>query len=247
MESFENKKGFPVIQNVIAAIRNNAAMLSEIDGAVGDGDHGINMAKGFGIAADKLAAEKPAADNPVAEKPAADEPVADWQAGFAAGFSEGLSAIGTVLLTEIGGAMGPLYGTWFRTMGRECRAAAAIDAALFEAMLKKSADAVVSLGGAKVGDKTMLDTLAPALAAFSRSRSEGLDFVESLCVMMKAAEEGKDSTRDLVARLGRSSRLGERSRGTLDAGAVSCWLILTAMGQAMIDLLEGDRSCPDAG
>ena len=229
MDSFENQKGFPVIQNVIAAIRDNAAMLSEIDGAVGDGDHGINMAKGFGMAADKLASEKPAAD----------KPVADRQAGSAAGLSEGLSAIGTILLTEIGGAMGPLYGTWFRTMGRECRNAPVIDAALFEAMLKKSADAVVSLGGAKVGDKTMLDTLAPALAAFSRSRSDGLDFVESLCVMMKAAEEGKDSTRDLMARLGRSSRLGERSRGILDAGAVSCWLILTAMGQAMVDLLEG--------
>ena len=214
MESFENQKGFSVIQNVIAAVRNAAAMLSEIDGAVGDGDHGINMAKGFGMAAEKLA-------------------------GPACGLSEGLSTIGTVLLTEIGGAMGPLYGTFFRTMGRECRNAAAIDAALFESMLRKSVEGVVSLGGANVGDKTMLDTLAPAAEAFSRSRSDGLDFVESLCVMMKAAEEGKDSTRDLVARLGRSSRLGERSRGTLDAGAVSCWLILTAMGQAMIDLLEG--------
>jgi dihydroxyacetone kinase-like protein len=230
MEGFENQKGLPIIQGVISAIRDNAGMLSEIDGAVGDGDHGINMAKGFSMAADKLAADKLAADRP---------------AGSAAGFSEGLSVIGTVLLTEIGGAMGPLYGTWFRTMGRECRNAAVIDSALFEAMLKKATEAVVSLGGATVGDKTMLDTLAPALAAFCRSRSDGLDFVESLCVMMKAAEEGKDSTRDLTARLGRSSRLGERSRGILDAGAVSCWLILTAMAQGMVDLLQGDRSCAE--
>jgi dihydroxyacetone kinase-like protein len=227
MESFENQEGFPVIQGVIAAIRDNASMLSEIDGAVGDGDHGINMAKGFGMAADKLAADR--------------------QAGSAAGLSEGLSVIGTILLTEIGGAMGPLYGTWFRTMGRECRSAPAIDAALFESMLRKSTEAVVSLGGAKVGDKTMLDTLDPALAAFSRSRSDGLGFAESLCVMMKAAEEGKDSTRDLTARLGRSSRLGERSRGILDAGAVSCWLILTEMARGIVDLLGRDRSCADSG
>lgn len=219
-ESFENQDGLPVIRAVISAIRDNAAMLSEIDGAVGDGDHGINMAKGFGMAAGKLPAP-------------------------ACGLSDGLSTIGTVLLTEIGGAMGPLYGTFFRSMGRECRGAASIDAARFESMLKKAQEGVVSLGGARVGDKTMLDTLAPAVEAFSRSRSDGLGFVESLCVMLKAAEEGKDSTRELEARLGRSSRLGERSRGILDAGAVSCWLILTAMGQAMVDLLQGDRACRD--
>jgi dihydroxyacetone kinase len=88
----------------------------------------------------------------------------------------------------------------------------------------------------------MLDTLWPAREAFSKSLRDGLGFAESLSVMMKAAEEGKDSTRDLVARLGRSSRLGERSRGILDAGAVSCWLILTAMGQSMIDLLTGNAA-----
>ena len=135
--------------------------------------------------------------------------------------------------------MGPLYGTFFRAMARESRGAADIDAAVFESMLQKAEESVVSLGNAKVGDKTMLDTLAPALEAFRASRRSGLGFAEALCVMMKAAEEGKDSTRDLVARLGRSSRLGERSRGILDAGAVSCWLILTAMGRTMVDLLAG--------
>ncbi len=222
MESFENQKGFPVIQAVIAAVRDNAPLLSEIDGALGDGDHGINMAKGFSMAAGKLA-------------------------GPDVSLSDGLSTIGTLLLTEIGGAMGPLYGTFFRAMGRACREAASIDAPVFELMLRKAEEGVVSLGGAKVGDKTMLDTLAPAVAAFSRSRADGLDFTGSLCVMMKAAEEGKDSTRDLVARLGRSSRLGDRSRGSLDAGAVSCWLILTAMAQAVMELLGADRACPDPG
>jgi dihydroxyacetone kinase-like protein len=212
MESFANTAGYPVIRDVITAIRDNAAMLSEIDGAIGDGDHGINMSKGFGMAAERLT-------------------------DASCSLSEGLAAIGEVLLTEIGGAMGPLYGTFFRAMARECRAAAEIDAGVFEGMLQKAEAGVVSLGNAKVGDKTMLDTLAPALEAFRECRRMDLGFADALVVMMKAAEEGKDSTRDLVARLGRSSRLGERSRGILDAGAVSCWLILTAMGRAMVDLL----------
>jgi dihydroxyacetone kinase-like protein len=214
MESFANARGFPVIRRVIDSIRDNAALLSEIDGAVGDGDHGINMSKGFGMAAERLAAGS-------------------------CSLSEGLAAIGNILLTEIGGAMGPLYGTFFRSMGRESRGSADVSAPLFEAMLQKAEEGVVSLGNAQVGDKTMLDTLAPARAAFAASCRDGLGFSAALSIMMKAAEEGKDSTRDLVARLGRSSRLGERSRGILDAGAVSCWLILTAMGQSMIELLGG--------
>jgi dihydroxyacetone kinase-like protein len=212
MESFPNAKGGLVVQRVISAVRDNAATLSEIDGAIGDGDHGINMSKGFGRAAERLS-------------------------GGTGGLSEGLAEIGTVLLTEIGGAMGPLYGTFFRTMARESRGADVIDARLFEAMLSKAKEGVVSIGNAQVGDKTMLDTLAPAVEAFSTSRLSGRGFADALRAMVKAAEEGKDSTRDLVARLGRSSRLGERSRGLLDAGAVSCWLILTAMGQSIIDLL----------
>jgi dihydroxyacetone kinase-like protein len=212
MESFSSRKGSFVIEKVIAAVRDNAAFLSEIDGAVGDGDHGINMAKGFGMASEKIG-------------------------GAPVTLSEGLAAIGTVLLTEIGGAMGPLYGTFFRAMSRECKDSAEIDAVVFGSMLTKAQEAVVALGNAKVGDKTMLDTLAPAVHAFAHWRGMGLGFADSLCLMMKGADEGKDSTRDLVAKLGRSSRLGERSKGTLDAGAVSCWLILTAMGRAMIDLL----------
>jgi dihydroxyacetone kinase-like protein len=212
MESFPNAQGLPIIRHVISAVRENTGILSEIDGAIGDGDHGINMGKGFGIAAERLA------DTPCS-------------------LSEGLAAIGTILLTEIGGAMGPLYGTFFRSMARESRGAENIDAGVFEAMLKKAEESVVSLGNAHVGDKTMLDTLAPAVSAFSTSRLIGLGFAEGLCVMMKAADEGKDSTRDLVSRLGRSSRLGERSRGILDPGAVSCCVILTAMGQSMMDLL----------
>ena len=214
METFANLRGFSVIQHVITTIRENAAMLSEIDGAIGDGDHGINMSKGFGMAAERLT-------------------------GSTCSLSEGLAVIGNVLLTEIGGAMGPLYGTFFRSMARESRDATDIDSRVFESMLQKAEEGIIGLGSAKVGDKTMLDTLAPAAEAFRASCRDGRRFAESLSVMMKAAEKGKDSTRDLVARLGRSSRLGERSRGILDAGAVSCWLILTAMGQSMIELLAG--------
>jgi phosphoenolpyruvate---glycerone phosphotransferase subunit DhaL len=213
MESFSNANAGQVVQRVISAVRENTASLSDIDGAIGDGDHGVNMGKGFGMAAERLS-------------------------GGTAGLSAGLAEIGSVLLTEIGGAMGPLYGTFFRSLARESRGAAEIDAALFETMLKKAREGVVSIGGAHVGDKTMLDTLAPAVDAFSTARAGGKGFADCLRVMMKAAETGRDSTRDLVARLGRSSRLGERSRGFLDAGAASCCLILTAMGQSIIEMLS---------
>jgi len=123
MDSFANARGLPVIQAVIAAIRDNAALLSEIDGAIGDGDHGINMSKGFGMAAQRLT-------------------------GAPCTLSEGLAVVGNVLLTEIGGAMGPLYGTFFRSMARESRGAADIDAAVFESMLQKAEEGVVALGNA---------------------------------------------------------------------------------------------------
>ncbi|MDK2810707.1 MAG: phosphoenolpyruvate---glycerone phosphotransferase subunit DhaL, partial [Petroclostridium sp.] len=97
---------------------------------------------------------------------------------------------------------------------------------------------IQSLGNAKVGDKTLLDTLVPALNAYEAALNEGKSFVDALKAMKKAAEEGKDSTRDMVAKVGRASRLGERSRGILDAGATSCYLLLASMADSIIALIE---------
>ncbi len=212
-ESFLNRDGGPVVDAVIRVIRENAALLSEVDGAIGDGDHGINMSKGAGICAERLA-------------------------GAAYDLSQGLQTLGTVLMGEIGGAMGPLYGTFFREMAKACRGQESIDSRVCAGMLEKGLNGIVTLGGAKVGDKTLVDTLAPAQAAFSAAAAEGKPFAEALAAMAAAAERGKESTRELVSRVGRSSRLGERSRGVLDAGAVSCALILGAMARSMRDMLD---------
>ena len=212
MESFASSAGAAVVDDLVRTIRDNAASLSDIDGAIGDGDHGINMSKGFTLCAERLA-------------------------GTEYDLAIGLSALGTVLLTEIGGAMGPLYGTFFREMAKPAKGQERIDGALFQAMLQRATDAVVALGGAHLGDKTLLDTLAPALEALKAALSAGKSFADALAAMGEAAERGKESTRDMVAKIGRASRLGERSRGVLDAGAASCALILHSLDRSIVQLL----------
>jgi phosphoenolpyruvate---glycerone phosphotransferase subunit DhaL len=211
-DGFPNREGRPVVDAVIRVIQDNAAALSEIDGAIGDGDHGINMSKGATICAERLA-------------------------GAQVDLSQGLETLANVLMGEIGGAMGPLYGTFFREMAKASKGQERIDSPVFQGMLEKGLSGIVALGGAKVGDKTLVDTLVPALGAFAAAAQSGKPFPDSLAAMSAGAEAGKESTRELVARVGRSSRLGERSRGLLDAGAVSCCLILTAMARSMRDLL----------
>lgn len=209
--SFPASQGRPVIDALIATIDENAQLLSEIDGAIGDGDHGINMRKGFLLVRDQL-------DGPI-------------------GLAAGLSLIGDTLLTRIGGAMGPLYGSFFSEMGAAGEGVEDIDAETFGAMLEAGREAVEDLGEAHVGDKTLLDTLVPASEAFAAAVAAGQTFADALGAMADAAEQGKESTRELVAKVGRASRLGERSRGVLDAGATSCWLLLSAMAAAMRQLL----------
>jgi dihydroxyacetone kinase len=101
-------------------------------------------------------------------------------------------------------------------------------------MLNKALNSIKDIGNARVGDKTLLDTLEPAVFAFTEAKNSGKNFIEALEAMKAAAEKGKESTIDLVAKVGRASRLGERSRGVLDAGATSCCLILTTMADTII-------------
>ncbi len=213
MKSLRNADGEPVVSAMIKVIQESSGYLSEIDGAIGDGDHGINMKKGFTLCAERLAS------NP-------------------GGFTDGLKTLGRVLMAEIGGSMGPLYGSFFSNMARAGKDAEWIDAPLFETMLERAVNSVAELGGAKVGDKTLMDTLVPALDAYKSALADGKDFDEALRKMVEAAEAGKESTRDLVAKLGRSARLGDRSKGVLDAGATSCFLLLEAMATSMSTLIE---------
>jgi len=208
---FTNAAGACLVPRMIAVIQANAQYLSDLDGLIGDGDHGINMAKGFTLAGEQLPE--------------------------GADLATSLQTLGNILLNEIGGAMGPLYGSLFRAMARAARGRDTIDAACFSAMLQGALAKVRELGNAEVGDKTLLDVLAPAAEAFDGALADGKDFAVALDAMHAAAEAGRDSTKDLIAKKGRASRLGERSRGVLDAGATSCCLLLCTMAEGMKELL----------
>lgn len=207
MGQFPNTGSGDIVLVMARAIIANRAYLSEIDGKIGDGDHGVNMAKGFGMAAERITPGE-------------------------ASLADALDTLGTVLMTEIGGSMGPLYGVMFTEWSEAIKGVDAIDADAFGKMLAAGLEGVQSIGSAKVGDKTLLDTLVPALAAFNSANEQGNSFSQALAEMVAAAERGRDSTLDMVARIGRSSRLGERSRGVLDAGATSCAIILKSLGES---------------
>jgi dihydroxyacetone kinase-like protein len=223
MEGFSLQQGSIIVSNIVKTIQQNKQYLSDLDGMVGDGDHGINMNKGVTLCAGAL--EKSPGN-----------------------LAHSLSVLSRTLVDKVGGAMGPLYGTFFQGMAKACEGRDSIDPALFEAMLKSGAAGIRSISDAQVGDKTMLDTLLPAIAAYSGAVGLGKGFRESLKALREAAVAGRDSTRDLVAKVGRSSRLGERSRGVLDAGAVSLCLVLESMADSIEALIEeksaGSGQCP---
>ena len=193
---------------LISAIDENKAWLSEIDGAIGDGDHGVNMAKGFGMAKGKL------------------EEVPDT-------LSDVLRAIGMTLVSNIGGAMGPIYGTFFMGMGKSIREKDTLSGEDICGMLKEALDGVRKRGKAEVGDKTLVDTLDAALRECEKAAGEGKSRDEVITAMIEGAKRGMESMKDLVAKKGRSSRLGERSRGTIDAGSASCYIILKTLGESL--------------
>ncbi len=212
MASFENAKGQAVVEALIKAIADNKQYLSDIDGAIGDGDHGVNMNKGFALCGEDLSAQ-------------------------GGDLTYCLRTLSRRLMNDIGGSMGPLYGTFFRAMAKVCAGAPTIDEQAYLAMLEAAEAGIRDIGGAQVGDKTLIDALTPAVAAFKAELEAGEKFPEALDKLDEAAAKGRDSTIDMVAKLGRASRLGERSRGAVDAGATSCCLILQTMSESVKQLL----------
>lgn len=211
--AFYNRDGKAVLEHIVAAIQENKAYLSEIDGLIGDGDHGINMNKGFTMFGERMK-------------------------GREVGFAEGLDELGCLLFGEIGGSMGPIYGTVFSDMAEAGDRYDEIGVKELAAMLDAGLTGLCEIVEAHVGDKTIVDTLTPARDAMKAAAVQGTDLKTALEEMKKAAAAGRDSTKDMQARFGRSARLGERSKGVLDAGAASCCLILTAMADGIIGLLE---------
>ncbi len=210
-EGFNEASGSIIVRDLIQVIHEQRAYLSEIDGAIGDGDHGINMDKGFTLTARRME-------------------------GQLLGMSESLKLLGDILVEEIGGSMGPLYGTFFKKMARVSKGIGVVDGRVLEQMLESAYQGILTIGDARVGDKTMVDTLDPALQALKLANSAGRGFSDALDAMVEGAHAGWQSTKDMIARVGRASRLGERSRGTLDAGATSCYLIIKTLAQSMKEL-----------
>lgn len=180
MASFKNADAGIIVDQLIKTIQEQRDYLSEIDGKIGDGDHGINMNKGFTMCEDKLK-------------------------GKTYNLSEGLSILGETLLDDIGGSMGPLYGMLFDEMAMACEDSEEIDAEVFGEMVTNAVEGLQEISPAKVGDKSLIDTLVPAKEAFIAAKEEGKEFAQCLEAMNEAAEKGWQSTKDLVAKIGRQA------------------------------------------
>lgn len=212
-DTFKNSEGMIVLTNLIDCVKANVDYLTEVDGKIGDGDHGINMQKGFTITGKRLE-------------------------GRSLNYSDSMNLLGDVLVSDIGGSMGPIYGSYFMELGDGCDGKDDIDKAAFLASYEEALGAVESLGSAKLGDKTMMDTMIPGVEALKKAVEEDKPFSVCLDEMTAAAKSGMESTKDMIAKVGRSARLGERSRGVLDAGSVSCYLIIENMGESIKKLLS---------
>ena len=213
MSQFMNRNGKPVLLKVVQAIQDNKAYLGEVDGLIGDGDHGMNMNKGFTLFADRFKDE-------------------DFT------FAEGLDKLGTILLTEIGGSMGPIYGTILIEAGEAGEDFEEIGPLELGQMLQAGLKGLYEIVEAKVGDKTLVDTLAPVVDYLLKENKAETTYVDILKKVQEIAAAGRDSTKELMAKFGRSARLGERSIGVLDAGATSCCIILDAAAKGIQEELK---------
>jgi len=198
-----------IIININQTIQENASYLSELDSTIGDGDHGITIARGFRNAVGKLDETNPKS------------------------ISELLKATGLTLISTMGGAAGPIFGSIFTEMAKSADGLQAIDLSNLYDMFYSALDKVSKLGGAKPGDKTLIDALFPAVESLKDSVSKGLAIKESLKKMSIAAKKGAASTKDMVSNKGKSRYHGQRSLGYQDAGANTMYLIIKAAYEAI--------------
>lgn len=185
--------------------------LTELDSAIGDADHGANMARGFAAVGEKLAAGAPGT------------------------IDELLKTVGMTLVSSVGGASGPLYGTFFLRMGMNAGAVAELDGPALAAALRAGLEGIVARGKPEAGDKTMYDAMAPAVDAFDAALAAGSALPDAARAAADAAAAGRDATLPLVARKGRASYLGERSAGHLDPGAASTAILFETLAAAVAD------------
>ncbi|MFG1609236.1 dihydroxyacetone kinase subunit DhaL [Actinoplanes sp. NPDC049265] len=185
-------------------VETHRELLTDLDSAIGDADHGSNLDRGMKAVLATLEKEQPATPAAV------------------------LKRTGMTLISTVGGASGPLYGTAFLRMATAAGDDETLDPATFGKALRAALEGVVARGKAVAGDKTMYDALAPAVDALEGALADGQPFAEALDAAVRAAEEGREATIPMVARKGRASYLGERSAGHQDPGATSMTFLLAA-------------------
>jgi len=190
-------------------IAANREQLIRLDSAIGDGDHGANMDRGMKKAVERL------------------DGLGDGDIGAT------LKAVGMALVSSVGGAAGPLYGTFFLQMGTKSAGASELDLPGFADAFDAGVQGVRARGKAEPGDKTMVDALVPATDALRQAAADGAGLPDALQRAASAAHEGMEATIPLVARKGRASYLGERSAGHQDPGATSSHLLLKAAADAL--------------
>ncbi|WP_344663054.1 dihydroxyacetone kinase subunit DhaL [Catenulispora subtropica] len=201
------------IRTVAAAMEEHQEQLTQLDSAIGDADHGVNMHRGFSTV------------------------IAALDGLESTNVGDVLVKTGTILISSVGGASGPLYGTFFRAAGRQLTTPTT-DAEHLLAALEAGLAGLQKLGGAVPGDKTMVDAIAPALAAFAAEVRTGgsVDLTAAAVEAAAAARRGMLATIPLQARKGRASYLGARSIGHQDPGATSAALVF----QALADVLQAE-------
>jgi dihydroxyacetone kinase-like protein len=197
------------LEGAAASLREQREYLTQLDAAIGDADHGTNMDRGFTALVEKL------------------EGADELPPGKL------LTTAGSTLVSTVGGASGPLWGTALRRAGRALGDAEDFDGADLADALDAALEGVVELGAAQEGDKTMVDALAPAVRALRAELGGGGTVTSALAAARAAAEEGMRATVPLQASKGRASYLGERSIGHQDPGATSTALILAALERAL--------------
>jgi dihydroxyacetone kinase-like protein len=183
----------------------NQVELTELDSAIGDADHGINMARGMTAVIDKL------------------------DGGLPTRINDLFKTAAMTLVMSVGGASGPLYGTFFLRFAGAAGPAIELDAEALHTALRAGLTGVVERGKAEPGDKTMVDALSPALEAMEAVIKKGGDLVAAVTAARDAAAAGRDATVPMMARKGRASYLGERSAGHMDPGAASMSLLFDAL------------------
>ena len=191
------------IEKTAAVMGANQEYLTQLDAAIGDADHGNNMDRGYKAALQQLSTED--------------------DVGAI------LKSVAMALISKVGGAAGPLYGTMFLQAANALTGKASLSGEDVELLLERSVDGIKMRGRAEQGEKTILDSLIPAYEAFREARRNGKDMVDCLEAATAAAEKGMEATIPLIAKKGRASYLGERSIGHQDPGATSTYLIVKTL------------------